>query len=86
MKPGVARKKKKEKKKRKNRSLTSVSLLILLLGWGAVTNHSERQCLIQEESSKPLRSGVTNSTIVLERASTLQLFSSFHRPGLGEER
>lgn len=60
--------------------------LILFLSCGAVTNHRERQLLIQEEISKPLRSGVTNSAIVPGRASTLQLFSSFQRPGLGEER
>lgn len=60
--------------------------LIHLLIWGAVTDHGERQWLIQEESSKLFKSGVTNSTIVLERASTLQLFYSFQRPGLGVER
>lgn len=60
--------------------------LFLLPSCGAITYRSERQRLIQEEWPQPAGSGVTNSAIVSDRASTLQLFSSFQRPVMGVER
>lgn len=56
-----------------------VFTLLLLQSCGAVTHRSKRQCLIQKERPQPERSGVTYSTIVSDRASTLQLFSGFQR-------
>jgi len=57
-----------------------VFTLFLLPSCAAITHRSERQCLIREERPQSTGSGVTNSAIVSDRASTLQLFSSFQRP------
>lgn len=60
--------------------------LLLLPSCGAITYRGERQWLIQEEKLQPAGSGVTNSAIVSDRASTLQLFSAFERSAMGVER
>lgn len=57
--------------------------LFLLPSCGAITYRIERQCLIREEWPQPTGSGVTNSCIVSDRASTLRLFSGFQRPVMG---
>lgn len=62
-----------------------VFTLFLLPSCGAVAYRIERLCLIQEEWPRPVGSGVTNSAIVSDRASTLQLFSGFQRPVMGVE-